>query len=112
MDRCALLHTANSTVNYAGVGNISGVVIGEKSRGMVSHNGTLGVQLLRAQQFDYEWPQGSHVVMHSDGMSARWSLATYPGLSRRHPAVIAAVLYRDHVRPRDDVTVVVASHRQ
>jgi anti-sigma regulatory factor (Ser/Thr protein kinase) len=109
---CALLHTANSTVNYAGVGNISGVVIGEKSRGMVSHNGTLGVQLLRAQQFDYEWPQGSHVVMHSDGMSARWSLATYPGLSRRHPAVIAAVLYRDHVRPRDDVTVVVASHRQ
>jgi hypothetical protein len=69
------------------------------------------VQLLRAQQFDYEWPPGTHVVMHSDGMSARWSLGTYPGLSRRHPALIAAMLYRDHVRPKDDVTVVVARHR-
>jgi len=27
----------------------------------------------------------------------------------RHAAVIAGVLYRDHARPRDDVTVVVVS---
>jgi hypothetical protein len=28
-------------------------------------------------------------------------------LLRHHPAVIAAVLYRDHGRPRDDATIVV-----
>ena len=64
------------------------VLTAERSRGMVSHNGTLGVQLLRTQQFEYDWPPGSRVVMHSDGMSARWSVASYPGLqhaaSRRH----------------------------
>jgi hypothetical protein len=74
---------------------------------MVSHNGTLGVQLLRRQQFEYEYSPGDKIVMHSDGMSARWSLSSYPGLFLRHAAVIAGVLYRDHARARDDVTVLV-----
>jgi anti-sigma regulatory factor (Ser/Thr protein kinase) len=110
---CARLHVGEMRVDYAGVGNISGsIVTRERSRGMVSHNGTLGVQLLRTQQFEYEWPLGSRVIMHSDGLSARWSIAAYPGLHLRHSAVIAAVLYRDFVRRRDDVTVVVACQRR
>ncbi len=108
---CARLNMAELTVEYAGVGNINAALVTEgRSRGMVSHNGTLGLQLLRAQQFQYPWPVGSYVVMHSDGLSSRWSLAEYPGLPQRHAAIIAAVLYRDFVRERDDVTVIVARH--
>jgi anti-sigma regulatory factor (Ser/Thr protein kinase) len=100
-------------IAYSGVGNISGsVVSSERSRGMVSHNGILGVQLLRKQQFEYECGVGDRVVMHSDGVSARWSLSTYPGLFARHSAVIAGILYRDHARPRDDVTVVVSGAKR
>jgi anti-sigma regulatory factor (Ser/Thr protein kinase) len=106
---CALLDAEGPSIKYSGVGNISGsIVTAERARGMVSHNGTLGVQLLRSQQFEYEWPRSSHVVMHSDGLSARWTLPAYPGLRTRHPGVIAAMLYRDFVRRRDDVTVIVA----
>ena len=47
--------------------------------------------------------------MHSDGLTGRWSLGDYPGLLRRHPAVIAGVLYRDSLRGRDDATIVVVS---
>jgi len=47
----------------------------------------------------------------SDGVSARWSLSAYPGLYRRHSAVVAAVLYRDFARRRDDATVIVARLR-
>jgi anti-sigma regulatory factor (Ser/Thr protein kinase) len=105
---CAMIDRPRGKVIYAGVGNISGsVVSGDRSKGMVSHNGTLGVQLLRNQQFEYDYHPGSRVVMHSDGMSARWSIGEYPGLLTHHAAVIAAVLYRDHARTRDDVTVVV-----
>jgi hypothetical protein len=43
--------------------------------------------------------------MHSDGVATHWDLARYPGLEARHPAVIAAALYRDHSRGRDDLTV-------
>jgi anti-sigma regulatory factor (Ser/Thr protein kinase) len=109
---CAQLRPNELAVNYSGVGNIGATIAtSERSRGMVSHNGTLGVQLLRVQQFAYEWPQGSHVIMHSDGLSARWTLSSYPGLQARHSGVIAAVLYRDFARQRDDATVMVACYR-
>jgi hypothetical protein len=45
--------------------------------------------------------------MHSDGIATHWDLGSYPGLARRHPALVAGVLYRDHARRRDDATVVV-----
>jgi anti-sigma regulatory factor (Ser/Thr protein kinase) len=108
----AVLQIPTSKVIYAGVGNISGHLLrGEQSRGMVSHNGTLGVQLLRAQQFEYDWLPGSKVVMHSDGLSGRWSVGAYPGLQSKHSAIIAGALYRDFVRRRDDATIVVGCHR-
>ncbi len=109
---CALLRAQPRTIQYSGVGNICGsVVFNGRGRGMVSHGGTLGSRTVRTQQFEYAWPEGSIVVMHSDGLSARWSLADYPGLDQRHSAVIAGVLYRDFGRPRDDATVLVARQR-
>jgi anti-sigma regulatory factor (Ser/Thr protein kinase) len=109
---CARLHPAESRVDYAGIGNIHGAIVGwERSRGMVSHNGTLGIQVPRPKQFAYDWPAGELVVMHSDGLSARWNLAEYPGLYTHHPAIIAAVLYRDLGRKRDDAAVVVVRYQ-
>jgi anti-sigma regulatory factor (Ser/Thr protein kinase) len=110
---CALFDRAAARLDYAGVGNIcAAVVSAEGSRGMVSHNGTLGMQLPRAQQFDYRCLPGDRVVMHSDGISARWSVGDYAGLFPCHAAVIAAVLYRDHGRGRDDSTIVVMGGRR
>jgi anti-sigma regulatory factor (Ser/Thr protein kinase) len=110
---CVILRIPSRKAAYAGVGNICGrIVTSERSEGMVSHNGTLGVQLLRTQQFEYDWPENSRVVMHSDGLATKWSLQDYPELSRRHCATIAAVLYRDFSRKRDDVTVLVATYRR
>jgi anti-sigma regulatory factor (Ser/Thr protein kinase) len=109
---CALLRVQSRVIDYAGVGNIYGsVVLNGRGRGMVSHGGTLGVRLVRTQQFGYAWPEGSIVVMHSDGLSARWSLADYPGLDQRHSAVIAGVLFRDFGRRHDDATILVARQR-
>jgi hypothetical protein len=109
---CALLRAQPRMIEYSGVGNIYGsVVFNGRVRGMVSHSGTLGSRTVRTRQFEYAWPEGSIVVMHSDGLSARWSLADYPGLDQRHSAVIAGVLYRDFGRPRDDATVLVAQQR-
>jgi len=104
----AVARITGNKVSYAGVGNITGYLIAnEKSQGLVSHNGTLGLTLSRLQQFEYERSADSLLVMHSDGLSARWDLRKNVMLRARHPAVIAAVLYRDHARPRDDATVVV-----
>ena len=103
---CARL--ANGSMSYAGVGNINGhLVTDEKSQGLVSHNGTLGLYQRPAQQFEYSVDPGALLIMHSDGLSARWDLKRRPELLRAHPAIIAGVLYRDHGRERDDATVVV-----
>jgi anti-sigma regulatory factor (Ser/Thr protein kinase) len=98
---------------YAGVGNIAGFVLGgARPRALVSHNGILGHEARRFQEFTYPWPPDSTLVMHSDGLITHWDLGPYPGLLRRHPGLIAGVLYRDFRRQRDDTTVVVARSRR
>lgn len=95
-------------VSYSGIGNITGYLVSSgKSQGLVSHNGTLGLNPRRAQQFEYLRPESGILVMHSDGVSARWDLKSRPDVLACHPAVIAGLLYRDHGRGRDDSTVVV-----
>lgn len=96
------------TVHYGGIGNISAAIVdGIDIRRMVSHNGTAGHNARKIQVFDYAYHRGI-VVMASDGLASGWSLSRYPGLSQMHPTLIAAVLYRDFTRHRDDVTVLVA----
>lgn len=95
---------------YAGIGNISGALISpERSQGLVSHAGTLGMQVRRAQQFEHARAANTLLVMHSDGVSARWSYKDRPEFFAHHPGVIAAVIYRDNGRERDDATVVVVA---
>jgi anti-sigma regulatory factor (Ser/Thr protein kinase) len=97
-------------VRYAGVGNISGTLVGDgRARGLASQNGTAGVQIRRVTGFDYDWPAHGRLVMHSDGVSNRWTMDAYSGLAPRHPAVLAGVLWRDYGRGRDDATIVVVA---
>lgn len=102
------LDRERGVIRYAGVGNIAGAVLrGAELRHMVSHNGIVGHQLRKAQEFSYPWGADALLVMHSDGLQTRWSLDAHPGLAARHPAVVAAVLHRDFARGRDDACVVV-----
>lgn len=98
------------SLNFAAIGNIAGSLRSAAdgtSRGLFSHNGTVGVQVRKVQTFDYEYPHNALLILHSDGLQSRWSLDAYPGLAQRHPGVIAGVLARDFDRGRDDVTVAV-----
>jgi anti-sigma regulatory factor (Ser/Thr protein kinase) len=96
-------------VNYAGVGNIAGsLYTNGQTRSMVSMNGILGHSMGKVQQFSYPWQPNSALIMHSDGLGTRWNFDQYPGLGARHPALIAAVFYRDFSRTRDDVTILVS----
>jgi len=102
-----------SLVQFTGVGNISAMIRSrdsDKGRGLVSHNGTVGVEMRKVQQFEYPAVPRAIVILHSDGLQTRWTFDNYPGLTDRHPAIIAAVLYRDFCRGRDDVTVCVVVH--
>ena len=97
------------TMAFAGIGNISGTLIdGEVTRKTVSHNGIVGHAVRSVQEFVYPCSRNTLIVLHSDGLATNWHLQAYPGLAEKHPGIVAAILYRDFTRGRDDVTVVVA----
>jgi anti-sigma regulatory factor (Ser/Thr protein kinase) len=105
----AELDLEKQSVRFAGVGNIScSVVNGDGSRSLASLSGIVGHEMRRVQEFSVAFTPGCSLVMFSDGLTSRWRLDDYPGLRPRHPALAAAVAFRDHARGRDDATIIVA----
>jgi len=102
----ALLQPESELCTYCGIGNIAaGIRAAGVTRNMVSHNGILGHQVRKIQEFQYPFPKQALLVMHSDGIATHWDLADYPGIEGRHPGLVSAALFRDHSRKRDDLTV-------
>jgi hypothetical protein len=75
---------------------------------MVSLPGIAGHQRRAVREFSYPVSPGDLVILHSDGVTDKWRLSDYPGLSAQSPLVIAATLLRDAGIRRDDGTVLVA----
>lgn len=108
----ARIDARERVVRFVGVGNISGTVLcGTEARQMVSHNGTAGHIAPRIREFTYPFTVTPSVILHSDGVTNRWRVADYPGLAACHPSLIAAVLFRDFRRGRDDATIAVMRPR-
>lgn len=95
------------TVDFAGIGNISCMLLGNGSnRSLVSHNGTLGHQVRRVQQFSYPFQKGDLLLMHSDGLTTH-SKGIPGSLLAQAPFVIAPLLFSEQLRGRDDATLLV-----
>jgi anti-sigma regulatory factor (Ser/Thr protein kinase) len=104
----ARIEFRESRVRFAGLGNVAGTVLAAgKLHSMVSHSGTAGHEARHIREFQYPWTSDGLIVMHSDGLSVHWDLASFPGLVHRHPSVISGVLYREAARDRDDACVMV-----
>lgn len=109
----AVLDIDHGVLRFAGTGNVSAVIVSpSSSRSMTSHNGIVGHDVPRFQEFSYPWNADSMLIMHSDGLTSRWAMDRYPGIWSKHPALTSAMLYRDFARGRDDATVLVAKNRQ
>jgi hypothetical protein len=103
----AVARVRAATVSYAGLGNISGWIVGaDGRRGMISVPGIAGHQARQLRQYEFELPEHATVVLHSDGLTERWNPTAMPGLFARSPAVIAAGLLREAGSRRDDACVV------
>lgn len=109
----AQIDHVDHAVRYAGIGNIAGRIAGsDGEKSMVSHNGTAGHEVRKIQEFAYPWDDENILIMNSDGLMTGVKLTSYQQLVNRHPTIIAALLYRDYARSRDDATVVVAKKRR
>lgn len=94
-------------VTFGGIGNVAGVLVSRNElRRMVAMPGTAGYNVRKIQTFQYPFESGL-VILCSDGIRTSWTLDRYPNLETAHPTLIAAVLYRDFGRRRDDATILV-----
>jgi anti-sigma regulatory factor (Ser/Thr protein kinase) len=99
---------AAKKITFSGIGNVAGMlVVAGETRRMVSMAGTAGFNARKIQSFDYPFERGL-VILYSDGLASSWTIDRYTALASLHPSLIAAILYRDFTRHRDDATVVVA----
>lgn len=103
---------ATGQLHFCGVGNVDGRVMDpEDTVHLVPQNGIVGHTVPTLRPTATPWRDGARLVMHSDGISARWRAESYPGLAAAHPALLAGVIFRDFARERDDVTVLVYDDR-
>lgn len=103
-----VIDEAERTLHFSGVGNVDGRVLHNGSAAhLVPQNGIVGHAMPTLRASSVAWPAGARLVLHSDGVSAKWRADAYPGLATAHPSLLAGVLYRDFGRERDDVTVLV-----
>jgi anti-sigma regulatory factor (Ser/Thr protein kinase) len=99
---------SSERLRFAGVGNIAGLVDdGERTRAFASQPGIVGHEAHRFTGFDYVAPLGSLVVLHSDGLTPKWSLAALPGIRGHSPLVVAAGLLRVAGTRSDDASAMV-----
>jgi anti-sigma regulatory factor (Ser/Thr protein kinase) len=104
----ARYEVAAKKITFSGIGNVAGLITtaGETKR-MVTMAGTAGFNVRKIQSFDYPFERGL-VILYSDGLASSWTVDRYTNLAALHPTLIAAILYRDFTRHRDDATVLVA----
>lgn len=104
----ARIDAAAKTLLFAGIGNIAcSVWRGGRSQSLVSHNGTLGHQMRRVQEFPYSYEAGDVLLMQSDGLATQSKLGIPPLLPAQPPFLIAPFLFSELVRGRDDATILV-----
>jgi anti-sigma regulatory factor (Ser/Thr protein kinase) len=105
------LHLAAGKAVFAGLGNVSAAVVADgQKRSMVSLPGIAGHQSRTIRAFEYPLPAGANVIMHSDGLSERWTVGGADGVHLTDNALVnAATLLGVAGTRTDDASVVVAN---
>ena len=94
---------------FSGIGNVAGMIVSggaDQADGVDGRNRRASTPA-RSRPSTIRSSSGL-VILYSDGLATSWTIDRYPNLAALHPSLIAAILYRDFTRHRDDATVLVA----
>ncbi|MGY0487795.1 SpoIIE family protein phosphatase [Streptomyces sp. WG-D5] len=106
-----LVRLRPGTVEHCGIGNVRLLLAshdGVHSR-EVGRPGVVGWNMPRPQARSIPLPEGCSVVVHTDGIQARWADTATPFLLGLPPRLLAPALGHGHRSARDDATVLVSA---
>ena len=100
-------------VRLAGIGNVEVRLLGGvRDERLVSRRGVLGGQAPDPLVVELPWSSDRVLVMHTDGLTSRWSRKDHQELWGEPPQTIARELLWGLADERDDATVAVIKERQ
>jgi hypothetical protein len=104
----ASIDAAGARLLFAGVGNVDGHLFqeGHQTR-LVAYRGIVGAVLPTVHVLAFDLRQGWILVMHTDGVRARFQMDALPADMREDPQRLADGIMADWRRPTDDATIVV-----
>lgn len=95
-------------LRYTGAGNVAGRLIsGTADQSLATAHGTLGLQVRRFDLSAAKRPPHALALLHSDGVQTRWPGNALAPLLARDPTLLAARIFCDYARGRDDACIVV-----
>jgi anti-sigma regulatory factor (Ser/Thr protein kinase) len=104
----ALFNKKERLWRICGIGNIATRIInGIEMKSHMSYNGIIGYNIpntMKDQEVHAD--NGQIIVLCSDGIKTKWDLAKYPGILKYDLSILAAVIFKDHARYTDDMSVV------
>ncbi len=102
------LDAARGRLRLCGVGDMAGwLVLNGERRAIPFAAGILGHAHRRIECHELRFPRQALLVTASDGIRGSWGLASYPGLWRLHPQLVALFLGEVAGRPGDDRSLLV-----
>lgn len=103
-----LIDFEQSTINYAGVGNITARIIGMRSIHFISRDGIVGYRLPKIKEYTHPYNAGDTVLIYSDGISSKVTL--YPGsrIIKMDVQETADEIMKLYGKEEDDAIVIVA----
>lgn len=106
----ATIDEGTRLLTIAGIGNIEAVLWrAEKTTRPIAMRGIVGRVIPTVRTFTYPLDGPWLLVMHSDGVSARFELTALPGFPERDLDAMSAALIDSWGRETDDASVIVAS---
>lgn len=108
----ARLDWTAETLQFASIGNIEARAHGVGERiSLPLRRGVVGMRAPTPHVVEHRWLPSHILVLHSDGLSTRWSWSDFPGISDLSAAATARRLFRSLAKPDDDATVLVVKGR-
>lgn len=104
----ATIHAHHGTAHFAGIGNIVARLFGRSERRLVSVDGIVG-QRRRSAVRPHEFTIGvaEVLVLHTDGVTSRFSLGEYPQLISDEPSIVSREVVRRFGRTYDDAACII-----
>jgi len=100
------LEVEQRRVVHASVGNVAARLVGTgRPRALAAQPGIVGHRMPRLREQVESVGQAAALVLHSDGITDRWSTDTMPGVLEHSAGVLGAAVLREAGVRRDDASI-------